>query len=124
MDDDPLHLDLMAHELLEHDFQVVTAADGSQAIRLLDRERFDLVFLDLEMPKTDGFGVLAHMQRVFLMVPTVVVSNADRRDHEALCGALGAKEMVAKVNLEEGALWKLAQKHLRPRLLRKRRKKS
>ena len=39
-------------------FQVVSAADGAQALEAIERGGVDLVLLDLQMPGLDGMGVL------------------------------------------------------------------
>src|SRR5437867_11512439 len=58
-DDDELLRALVA-ELLggELGLRVVGAADGYQAILAIQRERPDLILLDLRMPRVDGYGVL------------------------------------------------------------------
>src|SRR5579872_6219348 len=45
------------------DFEVVgEAGDGSEAIEAIDRLRPDVVFLDVQMPKTDGFAVASALK--------------------------------------------------------------
>jgi two-component system, LytTR family, response regulator len=61
-DEKPARMRLL--ELLdrEPDVEVVgTAADGHEAVELIRRSRPDLVFLDVQMPQVDGFGVLAQL---------------------------------------------------------------
>jgi DNA-binding response OmpR family regulator len=45
-----------------HGFSVDTARDGAEAIDSIDRDGYDVVLLDLMMPRVDGYGVLHHMQ--------------------------------------------------------------
>lgn len=60
VDDEPLARRGIAQLAADHpDLQVVgEAGDGAEALRLVDRVRPDLLFLDVEMPELDGFGVL------------------------------------------------------------------
>jgi CheY-like chemotaxis protein len=42
-------------QLLEDDYQVLTAADGEEGIRVAERERPDLILMDLSLPIIDGW---------------------------------------------------------------------
>jgi len=64
-DDEPLARDRLAGliaELADVDM-VAAAASGAEAIELIDKHRPDLVMLDVEMPKVDGFDVVETMAR-------------------------------------------------------------
>ena len=52
-----LYLDLEGYTDVE------TAQDGEEAIALLEVDRFDLVLLDVMMPRLDGYGVLAWLKQ-------------------------------------------------------------
>jgi DNA-binding response OmpR family regulator len=59
VDDDELDIrDLTAEVLAADGYAVTTAGSGSQALRLLGSERFDLVLLDVNMPEMDGWQTL------------------------------------------------------------------
>jgi len=55
---------------------VQSAADGEAAIACLEQSEFDLVVLDLMMPRTDGFGVLAYLAARGSAAPHVIVMTA------------------------------------------------
>lgn len=60
-DDDPIRT-MLAKVVERQNLRVDTARDGVEAIERLDREPpYDLVVLDLMMPRLDGYGVLKHM---------------------------------------------------------------
>src|SRR6187401_1623104 len=64
IDDEPLARAGL-REVLERQPQVAItgeAGDGIAAIEAIERDRPDLVFLDVQMPGLDGFGVLAHLE--------------------------------------------------------------
>jgi len=44
-------------------YEVVTAADGEEAIEVFHKENPDLVVLDVMMPKLDGYGVCQELRR-------------------------------------------------------------
>ena len=61
-EDDPLISRFLVNNLEGSGFQVTLVGDGDAALEALGKERFGLVLLDINMPKTDGFGVLAQMR--------------------------------------------------------------
>ncbi len=60
-DDDPIR-SMLAKVVERQNFDVDVARDGVEAINRLDSEHYDVVLLDLMMPRIDGFGVLKHMK--------------------------------------------------------------
>jgi DNA-binding LytR/AlgR family response regulator len=115
VDDEKPARDRLRRLLAEHhDFVVVgEAADAAAAIELIDRERPDLCFLDVQMPEGDGFEVLKrvrHRPRVIFTtaydqyaVPAFEVNSLDYLlkpfDHRRFAAALDR----ARVALQAGA---------------------
>ena len=97
VDDSPLNRDEMVMSLqATGDAEVVgIAADGSEALRLVTQLRPDVITLDLEMPKMDGFSFLRVVQSVW-PCPVIVISSSssDRSVFRAL--ELGALDFVSK----------------------------
>ena len=60
-DDDPIRT-MLAKVVERQNLSVDTARDGEEAIRAIDRDGYDVILLDLMMPKVDGYGVLKHLQ--------------------------------------------------------------
>ncbi|HKO59052.1 MAG TPA: response regulator [Thermoanaerobaculia bacterium] len=60
-DDEQAIRTLVARMLRRAGFEPVEAADGEQAIELLDGGGFDAAVIDLMMPRVDGFGVVDHL---------------------------------------------------------------
>lgn len=84
-------------KLVNAGFSVKVANNGEEALVLLEQESFDLVFLDLIMPKLDGFGVLERLLTRGAPSPPVVVTSSLRQDTDrerAL--TLGAKDYFVK----------------------------
>jgi CheY-like chemotaxis protein len=75
VDDDPVIVDLITN-LLEDEYEVVTALDGEDALRILDQRAVDLVLLDLMMPRIDGFAVARHLRATYPQrdIPVLVLS--------------------------------------------------
>ncbi|MCR5249473.1 MAG: response regulator transcription factor [Lachnospiraceae bacterium] len=57
VDDEPDIQELLAAYLQDAGYETATAGDGVEALSLFQKEQFDLILLDLMMPKIDGFGV-------------------------------------------------------------------
>lgn len=57
-DDEPEVLEIMAKKIAHHGFDVVSALDGLEAWEKIQSESPDIILLDLNMPKMNGFEVL------------------------------------------------------------------
>lgn len=85
---------------LTHEGLDATAVfDGEEALKLLKSKKFDLLILDLVIPKVDGFEVLAEMKAKNIKVPTIVTSNLSQAEDEEKVMALGAEEFFIKSNI-------------------------
>lgn len=62
VDDEPYILRSLSYVLQREGFAVLEARDGEEALAVARRERPDLVFLDVMMPKKSGFDVLAEIR--------------------------------------------------------------
>src|SRR5205823_5150949 len=87
-----LHLDLEGYT------EVETARDGEEAIARLKTGTFDLVLLDVMMPKVDGFQVLTWLkdQARLRDVPVIMISALTEMNSMARCIELGAVDYLLK----------------------------
>ena len=74
-DDEPEILRLYKELLQGNRHEVTTAQDGDEALERIDETAYDLLVLDLYMPKRDGFAVLAEMRRRGREVPVIVMTG-------------------------------------------------
>ena len=77
-------------------FDVKTVFSGEEVLSAIEQESFDLILLDLIMPKTDGFHVLEKMKEKGSAVPVVVLSNLGQEEDVKRAKALGAKDYFVK----------------------------
>jgi DNA-binding response OmpR family regulator len=100
-DDEPQLLRLVARSLELEDFQVLTAADGAEALAIIESQTLDLVLLDVMMPKMDGFTVCQKV-REFSSVPIIIIT-ARGQDNDKVKGLnLGADDYLTKpFNIDE-----------------------
>ena len=77
---------------------LTTAADGRQALKILNSQRFDLVLLDVMMPEINGYQVLEHLKadRKLRNIPVIMISALDEMDSIIRCIELGAEDYLAK----------------------------
>lgn len=75
------------------------AVNGKEALALMQREKFDLLLLDLIMPKMDGFTVLAEMKKISINVPVIIISNLSQERDKEKARALGACDFFVKSNI-------------------------
>ncbi|MFZ2493155.1 MAG: response regulator [Thermoanaerobaculia bacterium] len=76
-DDRPLR-SLLVTILKRQGFNVTAASNGFEALERLNAHRFDLMLLDLNMPRMNGYEVLAHLALVSRdEVPAIVVLSGD-----------------------------------------------
>lgn len=97
-EDRPGSLELIRTVLESAGYEVIEALDGQEALDKAFGNSVDLILLDLQMPKIDGFGVLAHLRRDsrFRNVPVVALTaNAMQGDRERALAA-GFSSYIAK----------------------------
>ncbi len=83
VDDVPENLDIVRMRLEAHGYDVVTAADGEEAITQAQTHLPDLILLDIMMPKLDGISVLKILKQDqrFGFIPIILLTaKADRTD--------------------------------------------
>jgi len=81
IDDEPGVRDLISEALSLSGITAVSAADGLEALSFLRREKFDLLILDINMPKLDGLALLEKLRSEGMSVPVLMLSaRADKAD--------------------------------------------
>ncbi len=95
VEDDPDLLDLLTYSLRREGYTVITAMDGQQALKRWEDDRPDIVLLDANIPKIDGFEVC---RRIRHDGPTPIIMLTARDDEaDILRGfTLGADDYVNK----------------------------
>jgi DNA-binding response OmpR family regulator len=89
---------VLERRLARRHHQVVTAASGEAALRLLREQPFDLVLLDVLMPDVDGFEVLERMKSSAATrdIPVIMISALDDLSSVVRCIEHGAEDYLAK----------------------------
>lgn len=94
--DDEAHIRQVIREYAEFDgYQVTEAADGMEALSLARENTFDLVILDIMMPRLDGFSTCKELKR--LCNTPVIMLSARGEEYDKLFGfELGVDDYVVK----------------------------
>ena len=85
-------------EVLQEDFAVETAADGSEAVAKASELRPDVIVVDAKMPKVDGYQAcrLLRDQPATADVPIIMVTGRTGRSAAVRAFAAGATDFIAK----------------------------
>jgi CheY-like chemotaxis protein len=97
--DDEDQLRRVMRDLLEREgFAVVEAADGARALEEIDRSAPDIVILDLNLPKVDGYKVLSQLRsrEPTRNLPVIVLTAKGDEDNEVRVLELGADDFLTK----------------------------
>ena len=105
VDDDAVLRQTVADALRLAGHEAVESRDGAAAIELATRESFELVILDVNMPRVDGFTVLEKIRRRRPTLPVIMLSARDEREDVVRGLKLGADDYIRKpFGLEEFSL--------------------
>jgi two-component system response regulator RegX3 len=95
VEDEESFVDALSVGLGREGFEVTIARDGQEAVNLFDKNTFDVVLLDLMLPKLSGLDVCRAM-RALSDVPIIVVSAKGEEVDMVLLLELGADDYVTK----------------------------
>lgn len=92
--------------LVRNGFRVATARDGMDALAKLQTEIPDLVLLDIEMPRIDGFEVATYMRNnpELRPVPIIMITSRSGEKHRARARDIGVNRYLTKPYKEEALL--------------------
>lgn len=98
VDDSRFFRGLLTPILESRGFEVVALDNARRALELLDRERFDIVVSDLEMPEMDGFAFAEACRARGLKLPIVALSSCCTPEARRRSRAVGFDDHVAKLD--------------------------
>ena len=102
MDDEPNIVDVLATSLRFAGFEVATARNGNEALRVAAQFQPDLLVLDVMMPGLDGFSVVRRLRQDGMTAPVVFLTAKDGTEDKVTGLTLGGDDYVTKpFSLEE-----------------------
>lgn len=96
VDDEKAFTDNMAGLLTARGYRVHSVYDGKSAIEALEKERFDVVVLDLKMPGMDGITTLKELKKMDLFTETLILTGHGSMDTAVEAIKLGAYDYLTK----------------------------
>jgi chemosensory pili system protein ChpA (sensor histidine kinase/response regulator) len=102
--DDSITMRRVASKLLErNNYEVVTAKDGVDALSQLEEVKPDVMLLDIEMPRMDGFELATHMQNenLYADIPIIMITSRTGEKHRARALQIGIASYMGKPYQEE-----------------------
>ena len=107
IEDDRALAKALAETLTEDGFTTKAVFDGEEGLKMLEAEKYDLVLLDLMMPKVNGFEFLKEIKARKIDIQAIVLSNLCQGKDEKMARELGAVEYFVKSDTK---LYEIAQK--------------
>src|SRR2546430_2659648 len=96
IEDEPKTANFLKRGFSEEGFVVDVAADGVEALRLIQAGSFDLVVLDLLLPGLDGLRVLTWLRESGAPVPVLILTARDSVEDRVMGLELGADDYLVK----------------------------
>lgn len=108
VEDEPSIVTLLKYNLEQRDFQTDVAYDGEQAMERFKEKEYDLIVLDVMLPKMDGITVCKSIRKINQQVP-IIMLTAKETEYDKVHGLeIGAddyltkpfspKELIARIN--------------------------
>lgn len=95
VDDEKTIVDIVKFNLIKEGYEVLTAYDGEEAIKVALNEYPDLILLDIMLPKIDGFVVCKRI-REKMTTPILMLTAREETDDKVLGLELGADDYINK----------------------------
>jgi two-component system response regulator PilR (NtrC family) len=96
VDDEDALRTVLSSELINEGYEVRSAADGDEAISELEKNVYDMVLLDIKMPRMNGFEVLKHLKQKHPKTRVVMLTGFADLKNAIESKKLGADDFVSK----------------------------
>ncbi|MDH4330629.1 MAG: response regulator [Candidatus Moranbacteria bacterium] len=80
-------------------FETIAASNGEDALKALDDGSFDLILLDLVMPRMNGFDFLKKKKELNKETPVIILSNLSQQEDMEKAMELGVSDYFVKSNM-------------------------
>jgi DNA-binding NtrC family response regulator len=96
VDDEDALRTVLSNELTNEGYDVTSAADGDDAVGVLQKNAFDLILLDIKMPRMNGFEVLKFVKENHPSTKVVMLTGFADLKNAIESKKLGADDFVSK----------------------------
>jgi DNA-binding response OmpR family regulator/HPt (histidine-containing phosphotransfer) domain-containing protein len=96
VEDDPLVADALKSILVDHQYAVEIADDGQVGLDFIEAFDYDLLLLDVMLPKVDGISICRYVRSGGYMMPILLLTGQDSKHDRAIGLDAGADDYVVK----------------------------
>jgi len=82
VEDNELNMKLFFDILSYHGYEIIKAVDGVEGYEKLKNEIFDLIILDIQLPKMTGFQILEKLKEESINLPPIIIASACAMDED------------------------------------------
>ncbi|MCK5332386.1 response regulator transcription factor [Candidatus Parcubacteria bacterium] len=104
IEDEEILLSLIKKKLMSKGYDVCTATNGEDGFRLIEKEKPDLILLDIIMPVLDGFEVMEKMNQTSDLsldkIPVIIISNSGQPVEIERAMNMGIKDYLIKTDFD------------------------
>lgn len=100
LEDEPMLSSMYQTKFKNEGFEIAIAKDGEEGLSRARAERFDIVLVDIIMPKVDGFAVLKELRSMpeYKKAPIILLTNLGQEEDMKKGQDLGATDYLVKAN--------------------------
>ncbi|WP_069999666.1 diguanylate cyclase [Cellulosilyticum sp. I15G10I2] len=98
VDDEPINIQVLINQLSLHNYYVVTATNGKDALRLVEVAKLDLIILDAMMPEMSGYEVCRKVREKYTLIdlPILMLTANSQLNNICLAFECGINDYVTK----------------------------
>ncbi|OGM27637.1 hypothetical protein A2962_04870 [Candidatus Woesebacteria bacterium RIFCSPLOWO2_01_FULL_39_61] len=115
VEDDVVLLKMYEKRLLADGYQILTAADGQEALDIFNKEKLDLILTDIMMPKVSGIELIEKVRtaKKGKTIPIIAWSNLSFEEEKQQALSLGVNEYLVKGTLTLEQVSETVKKYLK-----------
>lgn len=99
VEDEKPMLKVLTMKLQNEGFKIGNASDCDELFQELKKESFDLIILDLMLPKMSGFEILEKLRKENIQTPVIIASNLSQEEDKKRAMDLGAVDYIVKSDI-------------------------
>ncbi|MCP4372373.1 MAG: sigma-54-dependent Fis family transcriptional regulator, partial [Deltaproteobacteria bacterium] len=96
VDDEPSILQSLGGLLSDEGFEIITASNGYEALKIIDKESPDLILLDIWMPGIDGIETLKEIKKDNPYIQVIIITGHGNIETAVKATKLGAFDLIEK----------------------------
>jgi len=102
IEDEEIMIELLQKKLVQSGYEVVVTRNGLEGLDAMEKEKPDLILLDIIMPKMNGFDVLERKNedKSLRDIPVIIISNSGQPVEIDRAREMGAKDWLIKTEFD------------------------